>query len=96
MTEGSNSAAPHWALSVTRILCGSSRCLGLRGVSPQNEALKREVERLKLALKVERQNMFAINRPRQSGAVRQTDVAQVNRDRPKRPGLPRLARGLHN
>ncbi len=36
----------------------------------ENEALKREVERLKLELKLERQNKFATNRQRQSGAAR--------------------------
>lgn len=35
----------------------------------ENEALKREVERLKLELKMERQNKFATNRQRQNDGV---------------------------
>src|SRR5580704_10073519 len=35
----------------------------------KNEALKREIERLKLELKLERQNKFATNRQRQAGAT---------------------------
>jgi hypothetical protein len=35
----------------------------------ENEALKHEVERLKTELKMERQNKFATNRQRQSGAA---------------------------
>src|SRR5277367_6547872 len=37
----------------------------------ENESLKREIERLKLELKIERQNKFATNRQRQS------DVAEA-------------------
>ena len=35
----------------------------------ENEALKREIERLKLELKLERQTKFATNRQRQADAV---------------------------
>ena len=42
----------------------------------ENEALKREVERLKLELKLERQNKFATNRQRQSAADRGQDFGK--------------------
>ena len=35
----------------------------------ENESLKREIERLKLELKIERQTKFATNRQRQADAV---------------------------
>jgi transposase len=49
----------------------------------ENEALKREIERLKLELKLERQNKFATNRQRQS------DIAQVKTPESSADAQPR-------
>ncbi len=46
----------------------------------ENEALKREIERLKLELKLERQTKFATNRQRQA------DIAQVKAPESSCPG----------
>ena len=48
----------------------------------ENEALKREVERLKLELKLERQTKFATNRQRQARAVEDADRSRPDRSGP--------------
>ncbi len=50
----------------------------------ENEALKREVERLKLELKLERQNKFATNRQRQSGAAQAKTSASPSEAQPRK------------
>ncbi len=54
----------------------------------ENEALKREVERLKLELKLERQNKFATNRQRQSGAAQAKTSASPSEAQPRKRGAP--------
>jgi transposase len=54
----------------------------------ENEALKHEVERLKLQLKLERQNKFATNRQRQSGATQDKTSASPSDAQPRKRGAP--------
>jgi transposase len=54
----------------------------------ENEALKREVERLKLELKLERQNKFATNRQRQSGAAQAKTSESPSEAQPRKRGAP--------
>jgi transposase len=55
----------------------------------ENEALKREVERLKLELKLERQNKFATNRQRQAGAAPSQPSAAPSEGEPRKRGAPK-------
>ncbi len=55
----------------------------------ENEALKREVERLKLELKLERQNKFATNRQRQAGAAPSQPSAAPAEGEPRKRGAPK-------
>ena len=55
----------------------------------ENEALKREVERLKLELKLERQNKFATNRQRQAGASPSQPSAAPSDGEPRKQGAPK-------
>jgi transposase len=54
----------------------------------ENEALKCEVERLKLELKLERQNKFATNRQRQSGAAQAETLESRSEAQPRKRGAP--------
>jgi cell division septum initiation protein DivIVA len=54
----------------------------------ENEALKREIERLKLELKLERQNKFATNRQRQSDAALAKTSESPSETQPRKPGAP--------
>ena len=53
----------------------------------ENEALKREVERLKLELKLERQTKFATNRQRQAHAVEDKPTESPSQAEPRKRGL---------
>ena len=59
-------------------------------LAAENEALKREVERLKLQLKLERQNKFATNRQRQNG-VAEDKTPESPSDAQPRKRAPRWA-----
>jgi transposase len=54
----------------------------------ENQALKREVERLKLELKLERQTKFATNRQRQAGAAPSTPSESSSQAQPRKRGAP--------
>lgn len=54
----------------------------------ENETLKREVERLKLELKLERQNKFATNRQRQSGVSQDESSESSSETQPRKRGAP--------
>jgi transposase len=54
----------------------------------ENEALKREVERLKLELKLERQNKFATNRQRQSDVAEAKTPESPPEAQPRKRGAP--------
>jgi hypothetical protein len=54
----------------------------------ENEALKREVERLKLELKLERQTKFATNRQRQAHAVEEKPTESPSQAEPRKRGAP--------
>jgi transposase len=54
----------------------------------ENEALKREVERLKLELKLERQTKFATNRQRQAHAVEDKPRESPSQAAPRKRGAP--------
>jgi hypothetical protein len=54
----------------------------------ENEALKREIERLKLELKLERQTKFATNRQRQADAAQTRPVETPGEAQPRKPGAP--------
>jgi len=54
----------------------------------ENEELKREVERLKLELKLERQNKFATNRQRQSNAAQAKPSESPSETEPRKRGAP--------
>jgi hypothetical protein len=57
-------------------------------LAAENEALKREVERLKLELKLERQNKFATNRQRQSGVSQDKSSESSSEAQPRKRGAP--------
>ena len=54
----------------------------------ENEALKREVERLKLELKLERQTKFATNRQRQAHAVEDKPSESPSQAKSRKRGAP--------
>jgi transposase len=54
----------------------------------ENEALKREVERLKLELKLERQTKFATNSQRQAHAVEDKSTESPSQAEPRKRGAP--------
>jgi transposase len=54
----------------------------------ENEALKREIERLKLELKIERQTKFAANRQRQAGTARSRSSESLSEAEPRKRGAP--------
>lgn len=54
----------------------------------ENESLKHEVERLKLELKLERQNKFATNRQRQADAVQDEAPESASEAQPRKRGAP--------
>jgi transposase len=54
----------------------------------ENEALKREIERLKLELKLERQTKFATNRQRQAGAAESKPLESPSEAQPRKRGAP--------
>jgi transposase len=54
----------------------------------ENEALKREVERLKLELKLERQTKFATSRQRQADAVEDKPTESPSQAEPRKRGAP--------
>ena len=54
----------------------------------ENEALKREIERLKLELKLERQNKFATNRQRQSDVAQAKTSESPAEAQPRKRGAP--------
>ncbi len=54
----------------------------------ENEALKREVERLKLELKLERQNKFATNQQRQTDAAESKPVESPEASQTRKLGAP--------
>jgi transposase len=54
----------------------------------ENEALKAEIERLKLELKLERQTKFATNRQRQAPAVEDKPLDNPCDDKPRKRGAP--------
>src|SRR5262249_57404431 len=54
----------------------------------ENEALKREVERLKLELKIERQTKFATNRQRQAHSVDDKPGESPAQTEPRKRGAP--------
>ena len=54
----------------------------------ENEALKREIERLKLELKIERQTKFATNRQRQAHAVEDKPTESRSQAEPRKRGAP--------
>jgi hypothetical protein len=55
----------------------------------ENEALTREVERLKRELKLERQNKFATNRQRQAGATQSKPPESPSEAQPRKRGAPK-------
>jgi transposase len=57
-------------------------------LTAENEALKREVERLKLELKLERQNKFATNRQRQSSVAEVKPLENPPEAQPLKRGAP--------
>ena len=54
----------------------------------ENEALKREIERLILELKLERQTKFATNRQRQADALQDDASESPPQDKPRKRGAP--------
>jgi transposase len=54
----------------------------------ENQALKREIERLKLELKLERQTKFATNRQRQAGAAQSAPSESPPQAQPRKRGAP--------
>jgi hypothetical protein len=54
----------------------------------ENETLKREIERLKLELKLERQNKFATNRQRQSDVAEAKTPECPPEAQPRKRGAP--------
>lgn len=54
----------------------------------ENESLKREIERLKLELKVERQTKFATNRQRRAGAAENRPSESPSQAGPRKRGAP--------
>lgn len=54
----------------------------------ENEALRREVERLKLELKLERQTKFATNRQRQADTVEDKPTESPSQAEPRKRGVP--------
>lgn len=54
----------------------------------ENEALQREIERLKLELKLERQTKFATNRQRQADAAESQPVESPDEAQPRKRGAP--------
>jgi transposase len=54
----------------------------------ETESLEQEIERLKLELKVERQNKFATNRQRQAGADESTPTEKPAQTGPRKRGAP--------
>ena len=54
----------------------------------ENETLKREIERLKLELKLERQTKFATNRQRQAGAAENKPLESPGEAQPRKRGAP--------
>jgi transposase len=54
----------------------------------ENEALKREIERLKLELKLERQTKFATNRQRQADPAQSSPSESVPQAKPRKRGAP--------
>jgi hypothetical protein len=54
----------------------------------ENEALKRDIERLKLELKLERQARFATNRQRQAGAVESKPLESPGEPPSRKRGAP--------
>src|ERR1700756_5378454 len=54
----------------------------------ENEALKQEIERLKLELKLERQTKFATNRQRQTDAAQSKPLESPCEDQPRKRGAP--------
>jgi transposase len=54
----------------------------------ENEALKQEIERLKLELKLERQTKFATNRQRQTDAAESKPLESPCEDQPRKRGAP--------
>jgi regulator of replication initiation timing len=54
----------------------------------ENETLKREIERLKLELKLERQNKFATNRQRQSDVALAKTSESTSETQPRKRGAP--------
>jgi transposase len=54
----------------------------------ENEALKREIERLKLELKLERQNKFATNQQRQADAAESKPVESPGESQTRKLGAP--------
>ena len=54
----------------------------------ENEALRREVERLKLELKLERQTKFATNRQRQADTVEDKPTESPSQAEPRKRGAP--------
>jgi transposase len=57
-------------------------------LAAENETLKREIERLKLELKLERQNKFATNRQRQAGAAPSTPPESPPQAQSRKRGAP--------
>ena len=57
-------------------------------LAAENEALKREIERLKLELKLERQTKFATNRQRQADAPQSKPSESPSQTQPRKRGAP--------